>query len=297
MKHAIIDIGSNSIRLTVYEVMDKDFKILFKEKIMAGLAGYVENNALSDEGIRCACNALIEFRKTLLSLCIENVTVFATASLRNIQNTESVLLEIEMVTGFEVEIISGDEEALLGYYGAMREFDTNEGAFFDVGGASTEVVTFENSEPNSFVSYSIGSLSLYRSCVKKILPGNGSQKRIENEIIKKFEKKNKPIDKKYSVIVGVGGTSRAILKIAKKYFSLPDDCKSVSAKHLDELYNVLIKRDKKAIDLILKLEPDRIHTLVPGLMILRYIFKAFDSKYLLVSKYGVREGYLCKKIL
>ena len=54
MKQAIIDIGSNSIRLTLYETKEQDFKILFREKIMAGLAGYVEDGRLSAEGIECA---------------------------------------------------------------------------------------------------------------------------------------------------------------------------------------------------------------------------------------------------
>ena len=55
MKEAVIDIGSNSMRLTVYEVEEKNFKILFKEKFMAGLAGYVENGCISEEGIQRAC--------------------------------------------------------------------------------------------------------------------------------------------------------------------------------------------------------------------------------------------------
>ena len=54
MQHAVIDIGSNSMRLTIYEVENTNFKILFKDKIMAGLASYVENGYISEDGIRCA---------------------------------------------------------------------------------------------------------------------------------------------------------------------------------------------------------------------------------------------------
>ena len=83
MKQAIIDIGSNSIRLTLYETNAQDFKILFREKIMAGLAGYVEDGRLSAEGIECACAGLLSFRTILQTLDIEGARVFATASLRN----------------------------------------------------------------------------------------------------------------------------------------------------------------------------------------------------------------------
>ena len=88
MKQAIIDIGSNSIRLTLYETQGQSFHILFREKIMAGLAGYVEDGKLSAEGIECACAGLLTFRGILQTLEIQQIRVFATASLRNISNTE-----------------------------------------------------------------------------------------------------------------------------------------------------------------------------------------------------------------
>ena len=84
MKYALIDMGSNSIRLTVYDMDQTSFKVLFKEKIMAGLAGYVEHGRLTRDGIDCACQSLREFRSTLELLQIEHLAVFATASLRNI---------------------------------------------------------------------------------------------------------------------------------------------------------------------------------------------------------------------
>ena len=64
MQCAVIDIGSNSIRLSVYDAEKTNFKILFKEKIMAGLASYVEDGVLSPEGIECACHSLVEFEGT-----------------------------------------------------------------------------------------------------------------------------------------------------------------------------------------------------------------------------------------
>ena len=68
MKQAIIDIGSNSIRLTLYETQGRNFKILFREKIMARLAGYVESGSLSAEGTECTCAGLLTFRSILQTL-------------------------------------------------------------------------------------------------------------------------------------------------------------------------------------------------------------------------------------
>ena len=225
MKQAIIDIGSNSIRLTLYETEGQSFKILFREKIMAGLAGYVEDGKLSAEGIECACAGLLTFRKILQTLQIGNVCIFATASLRNISNTERALSVIRAATGFSVEVISGEDEALFGYMGAMQELHLTGGAFLDIGGASTEIVTFEDGTPVDFASFPIGSLSLYRRCVKKILPGDGSLKRLRQEISKTIDISDGALAPR-ALLVGVGGTARAALKLARHYCGISDDCRS-----------------------------------------------------------------------
>ena len=296
MKQAIIDIGSNSIRLTLYETEGQSFKILFREKIMAGLAGYVEEGKLSAEGIECACAGLLTFRGILQTLSIDRISVFATASLRNISNTEQALSVIRAATGYSVEVISGEDEALFGYAGAMQELHLTGGAFLDIGGASTEIVTFEDGTPVDFASFPIGSLSLYRRCVKKILPGDGSLQRLRQEISKTIDVSEGALAPR-ALLVGVGGTARAVLKLARHHYGLSDACRSMTAEQLDDLCKFLCSGKKEASDLILRLEAERIHTLVPGLLILQHVFHLFRAEQFVVSKYGVREGYLCQRIL
>ena len=296
MKQAIIDIGSNSIRLTLYETEQQSFRILFREKIMAGLAGYVEDGKLSAEGIECACTGLLTFRGILQTLQIDSVRVIATASLRNVSNTHEALSVICAATGYAVEIISGEDEALLGYSGAMQELHLTSGAFLDIGGASTEIVTFDAGTPVDFASFPIGSLSLYRRCVKKILPGDGSLKRLRQVIAETLNVNGDALAPR-PLIVGVGGTARAALKLSQHYYRSSEDCRSMTSEQLDSLCEFLCSGKKDAIDLILRLEAERIHTLIPGLLILRHTFHLFRAQQLIVSKYGVREGYLCQRIL
>ncbi len=296
MKQAIIDIGSNSIRLTLYEIENSSFKILFREKIMAGLAGYVENGVLSAEGVECACAGLLTFRSILQTLHIEHISVFATASLRNISNTQQALGIIRAATGYSVEVLSGESEALLGYAGAMQELHLRSGAFLDIGGASTEIVTFDEGKPVDFASFPIGSLSLYRRCVKRILPGQGSLKRLQQEIDKTIQPGHAALAER-PLLVGVGGTARAAFKLAQHYYKISSDCHTITAGQLNGLCSFLCSGKKEASDLILRLEAERIHTLVPGVLILQHIFQLFGAQQLIISKYGVREGYLCKKIL
>lgn len=296
MKQGVIDIGSNSIRLTVYETHDHTFRTLFREKIMAGLAGYVDKGALNADGIDRACSALLEFRETLQTLQIENVHVFATASLRNISNTEQALAIIYASTGFEVDVLSGEDEAFFGYAGVMQDLHIESGAFLDVGGASTEVVAFENGSATDLASFPIGSLSLFKRCVKHILPGEGSLQRLHQAINETLDPCEKDVSPR-KLVIGVGGTARATLKLAQRHFDLPKDCRSVTANQLDRLCTFLCGGSKSATGLILQYEADRIHTIIPGMLILQHAFHLFKAQQLVVSTYGVREGYLCQKIL
>ena len=295
MKHAVIDIGSNSMRLTVYSVEKDHFTVLFKEKIMAGLANYIEHGTLTEEGIRRAGAGLNSFASTLKHLEISNVSAFATASLRNVHNTEQATEELRHLVGFPIQVLSGEEEATFGYIGAMQDISMTSGLFIDIGGASTELVEFENGMTNQAVSYPIGSLKLYRDCVKRILPGDGSYARME-KVLKRELGDLSQHHAPYNQIAAVGGSARAALKLARTVYQLPQTCRTVTAEQLNEVFALLRSDQRTATDLILKSAPERLHTLIPGLMILRHIVKTVQADEVIVSRYGVREGYLCQKV-
>lgn len=346
MKQGVIDIGSNSIRLSVYEINKTNFRILFREKIMAGLASYVDNGALNCEGIEQACAGLQEFRQTLDTLGIQDACVFATASLRNIANTKEACEAIYRATGFVVDVVSGHDEAMLGYLGVMQDLQLSSGTFFDVGGASTEVVSFHQRVVEQYASFPVGSLSLYKHCVKGIVPGEGSLARLQQTIESTFatwsatatktatqadtntdtqtatktntntrayeaftparktavfaSESAKPLHTQAThsaIAIGVGGTARACLKLARRYFQLPKNAVNITANQLEQLVGFLTSGSKEATRLILRHEADRIHTLIPGVLILHHVFCMSHSQELVVSKYGVREGYLCCKVL
>lgn len=296
MKYALIDMGSNSIRLTVYDLDKSGFKVLFKEKIMAGLAGYVEHGRLTQDGIDCACRSLREFQTTLELLHIGHLAVFATASLRNISNTSQAVEQIRQETGVELEVLSGEAEAECGFYGAVCDTELAEGLFGDIGGASTELALLTGGQLQKAGSVPVGSLKLYRDCVKNILPGKGSQQRITDAIWAAFagdELKDIPA---MDHLVCVGGTARAALRLSKSLFGLPESSRSFTSEQLEQLTERLCKADKDAADLILRYEPERIHTLIPGLMLLRYLVERYRVSDIAVSRYGVREGYLRRRI-
>ena len=84
--------------------------------------------------------------------------------------------------------------------------------------------------------------------------------------------------------------------LCRSLFGLPDSCRSFTREQLELLSERLCKADKDAADLILRYAPERIHTLIPGVMVLQYLTDRFDTAEITVSHYGVREGYLRRTI-
>lgn len=296
MKKALLDLGSNTMRLSVYQVEDNGmFHILFSEKETAGLVNYITDNKMSTEGLDKACDIIMRFKSLLSQVGVDEMNIFATASLRNIYNTEEAGVYIKNKTGENVNVISGREEAELGYYGALYDIDIHSGIIFDIGGGSTEVVRINDSKILSAESYEIGSLNLFNGYVKGIWPKTEEEKMLKTRTKEVLSPANPngPSD----TICGIGGTNRALLSIANAYFKKPYGNNKITAEELKKLKKVILKKDDTAKKLILKNCPDRIHTIIPGMFITSEIVKIFGSSQILISKNGVREGYLCKRII
>ena len=118
MIYAVIDLGSNTIRMNVYRLRNGKFRLLFSKKATAGIVSYVKEGQLNREGVCEICSTLESFKKVLEHLQIEQCSVFATASLRNIDNTEEVIAQVKKKTGMKIRLISGEEEGRLSFRGA-----------------------------------------------------------------------------------------------------------------------------------------------------------------------------------
>lgn len=287
----IVDVGSNTVRLSIYRYEKESFKLLLGKKETAGLAGYVEQGSLCPEGIQSACRVIARFQSLLGNLGVEELHVFATASLRNIVNTDEAISAIWGATGVAVEVLSGAQEAALSYLGALWGVpaQAGPGLLADIGGGSTELVVYEREHIHSAVSLPLGSLSLFTRHVSGVFPTAGERKAIRSQVSQALAQV-KPIPCAH--LRGVGGTVRAAGKLRglKPGQALP-------AQELQQLYRRLKKGDNAALHQILRLSPDRIHTLLPGLIILKDILNTFSVETVDVSPQGVREGYLLSRVL
>ena len=295
--YSVIDVGSNTIRLTVYRVCGGNIETVFHDKCSAGLAGYVNDKGkLSRTGINRAVEALKHFKDILQNLDINNTYVFATASLRNIVNTDEALEIIERSTGYRVEVLSGEKEALLDYVGAAHFMPAADGLLIDIGGGSTEIVMFHCGEVRKAASMPVGSLNMYNKYVSYLLPESKEMEKIENRVEKEIEKLDLPRDV-YPVICGVGGTIRAAGKIVNSENKLPTANRTIYMSTLYELLDSFQEHSKENLNRLLKTVPDRVHTLLPGITILKKVAKTFCCDTMIISDYGVREGYLLSEVL
>ena len=297
MKCGIVDVGSNTIRLSIYHWEGQKFKLLMNKKEMAGLAGYIKNGLLSDSGILVACRVLAGFKALLRNFDIADLYVFGTASLRNIVNTEEALETIEAVTGIKVEVLSGADEAAFSFLGATVGGGTpGSGMLADVGGGSTELVAYQDGAITSGCSLPMGSLSLFTKHVSGLFPTKEERKAIRSDVREELEKA-KTAGLRCSHLTGVGGTFRAAAKLCNDLSGADPDNRIIPAGEIHALYKGLKKGDQDTLRQILRSVPDRVHTILPGLAILTAILDAYEVSTVSVSACGVREGYLLRRVM
>ena len=170
----VIDLGSNSVRLVVYETKREDavkpFRTLVDEKKMAGLAAYVTDGALSSAGIARAVTVLGDLLKLADNLNCARVDIFATAVLRNCANSEAATAAIETAINHRVRVLSAREEAHLGFVGASIGTPLAAGTLIDVGGGSTELTALASDGDHAGISIPFGCVLAYANYVRCVIP-------------------------------------------------------------------------------------------------------------------------------
>lgn len=297
MNYAVVDLGSNTVRLSVYKALENgSFKLLLTQKETAGLVGYISDGSMSKEGICKICSILSGFKEILGLFGINEMNVFATAPLRNISNTDEAVEAVNRKASVRVDVLSGKEEAELGYYGAVTKVDFSNGVFFDIGGGSTETLSVMGGILHKAGSFPIGSLNLFEKFTSGLWPTDQELSSMTGYLESAMEKEDIPL---YSSkrMCGIGGTARAFLKIANAYLQKPPKNRVLTIEDFACVRDMLYKRDQTAKKLILQKCPDRVHTIIPGTVIMSALVSRLCQNEILISSNGVREGYLCKKLM
>ncbi len=300
--YGIIDIGSNSMHLNIYKRENGKTSMVFTKETSAGLASYVLHGRMTPDGINKACEVLREFQLLLEQFNIE-AYAFATAALRDADNSQEAIDEITRRTGIQVYVLSSEREAELDFIGASTAMNVHDSLFVDIGGASTELVIAKDGRMVNSFSMRIGSLNMYNKHVADLIPTHKERKAIEKEVLDTLAQDPVFSDGIHPNICGIGGTIRAAGKLNNDIFGLPADSMEINASNIKKIIKMLENDEEDdlvssdTLDILVRLVPDRVRTILPGLIILHSIIRLYKSKTIQISTAGVREGYLYSKIM
>ncbi len=302
--YAIVDIGSNTMRLVIFKVEENGHpRVLLNKKEMAELASYIQDGMMVAEGINKTCYILDSFNLLAKDLGIKKLYVFATASLRNISNSQAAVSEIEDRTGLPIMVLSGAQEAEYDFIGAARTIDLKSGLLVDIGGGSTELVVYKDMQIQEAVSLPIGSLSMYTKFVKHLFPTKKERKQIENYVKDMLIRYEIDTTMETTSICGVGGTIRNVDRLNSHFYDLSKNNRFILSENIRWMLKKLENRENKklvpreTLETLLDIVPERVRTIMPGMIVLNTIVNYFNIQNIYVSRAGVREGFLYKQVL
>ena len=300
MLYGIIDIGSNTMRLAIYIINGQRMEMLMKKKELVGLAGYVQDGVMTEAGIARAAGVLKEFQAFLATFNITNVVAFTTAALRNATNSREAVAALEQQTGLSIRVISGEEEATYDFIGATHDLVEDDGLILDVGGGSTEIVAYRARQIAEKVSLPLGSLGLRTGCVAGILPTRLESVRMTEQAEAAVAGLTGFAGVEAPEVVGIGGTFKGAQALYNTVYKQPATNHRMDVRRLRSLITDFLCDDgiteRMTIQLMTSV-PDRMHTIIPGLIIADTLARRFHAKQIIYSDSGVREGFIYAEIM
>ncbi|MEG1196120.1 MAG: hypothetical protein RSE58_11110 [Clostridia bacterium] len=296
MRTAVIGIGSNSLRMLVADITNGRLHRL--RRYREGLRVFA---ALDDQGnitqdmIDMACKSVVDFRNEALAQGAEQLCLFATSAVRDARNQQVLISALEKTTGLELDICSGEQEALLSFIGATEGQRTG---MIDIGGGSTEIVVGYGKEMLKAVSLQMGAVRL---CRKQPINSVATAE----EVVKTAESMLLPYQESFLALnaenwMGVGGTFTTSAAFVQK----------IPLERRDSIHGfVLTQKDVRCsmeqlapmpMEQRLQLpylQPQRADIVVHGIAILLACMNVLHMEQIVVSEHGNLEGYLKTKYL
>ena len=301
MKIGTVDIGSNTVRIVVYNVDDneKTAEEVVNERHVIGLIEYVEKGVLIYDGISKLTETLRIIKDFASVIKCDNLHWFATASLRSLRNEKDVLLKVKSELDINIDIISAEEEVFFDYIGMKKYIKEKDGVGVDLGGGSGQLFSFSYGKITNSDSFKIGSLITYKNFVSGLLPKKKEIKKIKKYVKEELMTNKEFKDSGYEKLYAIGGTARAGARLHRALVGgdgIISDYE-LSLEQIDDIINTIYKMDVKGISFICHVIPERVYTIIPGLIVLKTICKYIGAKKIHTIKGSVREGYLWEKIM
>lgn len=289
----VIDVGSNSVRLVVFDGAARSPAYFYNEKIMCALgAGLSETGILNPEGRVRALSAIRRFAALAEGMGITPLTAVATAAVREASDGMDFRAEVLRETGVKIWVIDGREEARLSAQGVLLGWPGSYGLVCDIGGSSMELADLAEGRVGRRVTSALGPLKL-----REIKGGKKAVKAYVKETMAQLHSEME--GEKAMRLFLVGGSWRAIARIDMERRGYP-----LTVLHE---YRMTARQISKTVDYIAMSDPTELRqrcnisesrmSLVPlASIVLKELMRVFKPKDVAVSSYGIREGMLYEQM-
>lgn len=298
---AVIDLGSNSVRLKISELME-DGEAITKQYVKRYVRLSSEmgpEKLLKKEPMVRTLEALHEFRKICDGYDRLKIMAVATAAVRQAKNQQEFLDQVKEETGFDIKVISGAQEAYLDYVGVSNTLPVNHGLIIDTGGASMELVAVDNGAAEETISIPMGSVILSQRyhLGDQVNPADlfDAMVKVDEALshqrwLSRFRQTN---------IVALGGCNRALAKIYRWRNAIdgkpaPIHGLTLTSETAFGIMHELLETDRAGRAAIRGINKERADVIVGGLLPLLALMRQLAIDEVKFSNSGLREGLLFK---
>ncbi len=285
---SVVDIGSNSVRIVIYEGLSRSPAMLFNEKVLCGLGKGLASTGRMDPGaVDRALAALRRFRALSEQARATHIYPLATAAAREAANGSKFIRDAEEILGCKVQVLSGEEEALYSAYGVISGFYEPDGIAGDLGGGSLELIDIRGEEVGRGITLPLGGLRLSETSGQSLDKARAIA--AEHVARASFLKKGEG-----RTFYAVGGTWRNIAKLHMELTGYPLHMMQgyeLSSDDMASFLDRVVEADSKhpAFQAVSK---NRRALLPFGAVAMQEVLRVMKPERILFSAQGMREGYL-----
>jgi exopolyphosphatase / guanosine-5'-triphosphate,3'-diphosphate pyrophosphatase len=284
----VIDIGSNSVRLVIYDALTRAPVPLLNEKVLCGLGrGLGETDRLNPEGAQSALAHLERFVALARVIGVRRLDVLATAAVRDAEDGRAFAAEVRRRTGVGVRILSGEAEGRLSALGVIAGIPDASGVMGDLGGGSVELVPIRNGRAFRGATLPIGPFRLAELA--------GDERRLGAAIDRHVDNLKWLRDRRSATFYAVGGAWRALARIHMEQARYPIhviQSYTLSRRDAEDFLGLVARLSRRSLEQITAVSRKRLEVVPVAAEILRRIVVAMEPKRIVFSALGLREGHL-----
>jgi exopolyphosphatase/guanosine-5'-triphosphate,3'-diphosphate pyrophosphatase len=284
---AVIDVGSNSVRLVLYRVEGRAVWTVFNEKILAGLGrDLAETGRLSPDGVEAAMSALRRFGALVAAARPDRVFAVATAAARDAEDGAAFCRRVRLETGLDLRVLTGAEEARYAALGVLAGAPDSTGLAGDLGGASLELIRLGGGEPGAGVTLPLGPFAFKES---SRFDADKVRSQVERRLKPHLETLRTP------VFHAVGGAWRNLALLAMRMSAYPLEIVhqyELTRREALEAARVISRQSPRSLERIEGISKRRLETLPHAAVVLEGIVDQLGVDRVVLSAYGLREGVL-----